>query len=116
MVPSVTQTKSRLSPRGWFTPDEEKILVNRLLRDDPSKSTMDNRQGVRPKMLWKALCDYNVCKSPWGMEHRLPRWMALIHAVAIMDNTDDDGVSQGLCTSWACSPASLSIRRAITTR
>lgn len=34
---SPTQTKSFLTPNGWFTEKEEIILVNRVLRDDPSK-------------------------------------------------------------------------------
>lgn len=64
MAPSITQTKSWLRPRGWFTEHEEKILVNRLLRDDPTKSTLHNRQGLSFKMLWIALCDYDVCRCP----------------------------------------------------
>lgn len=62
MIPSITQTKSWLRPKGWFNEHEEKILVNRLLRDDPAKSSMDNRQAVTPKALWKALRDYDVCE------------------------------------------------------
>lgn len=34
---SPTQTKSKWRPKGWFTDREEVILVNRVLRDDPSK-------------------------------------------------------------------------------
>ncbi|KJR89272.1 uncharacterized protein SPSK_06066 [Sporothrix schenckii 1099-18] len=45
---------------GWFTPREETIIVNRVLRDDPSKSGMHNRQPVTPKLLWKSLCDYDL--------------------------------------------------------
>lgn len=63
MVPSITQTKGKwFSRKGWFTPHEEKILVNRLLRDDPGKSTMGNRQMLSFKVFWQALCDYNACK------------------------------------------------------
>ena len=33
-------------------------MVNRLLRDDPSKGDMNNRQAVGPKLLWKAIQDW----------------------------------------------------------
>ncbi|BCS22362.1 putative transporter [Aspergillus puulaauensis] len=61
MPPSPTQTKGILRGKdGWFSEHEEKILVNRVIRDDPSKGTMHNRQAVTPKMLWKALWDYDM--------------------------------------------------------
>lgn len=61
MPPSPTQTKGILRGKnGWFNEHEEKILVNRIIRDDPSKGTMHNRQAVTPKMLWKALRDYDM--------------------------------------------------------
>ncbi|KAL4918801.1 major facilitator superfamily domain-containing protein [Aspergillus aurantiobrunneus] len=61
MPPSPTQTKGILRGKnGWFNEHEEKILVNRIIRDDPSKGTMHNRQAVTPKMLWKALWDYDM--------------------------------------------------------
>ncbi|KAL2854900.1 major facilitator superfamily domain-containing protein [Aspergillus pseudoustus] len=61
MPPSPTQTKGILRGKdGWFNEREEKILVNRIIRDDPSKGTMHNRQAVTPKMLWKALKDYDM--------------------------------------------------------
>lgn len=62
MVPSITQTKKWCCPKGWFTEREEKILVNRLLRDDPGKSTLGNRQMLTLRMYWDALCDYNACE------------------------------------------------------
>lgn len=61
MPASPTQTAGKLRGKdGWFTEHEEKIMVNRVLRDDPSKGGMHNRQPVTPKMLWKALQDYDL--------------------------------------------------------
>ena len=60
LVPGPTQTKSRLFPRGYFTEREEKIITNKVLRDDPSKSGMHNRQAITPKMLWQSLSDYDL--------------------------------------------------------
>ena len=60
MVPSVSQTKAKWRPKGWFTEREEKIVVNRILRDDPSKGDMHNREAITLKLLWKSLCDYDL--------------------------------------------------------
>lgn len=60
MAPSPTQTKRWYRKNGWFDEHEEKILVNRILRDDPSKSDMHNRQAITPKLLWKSLKDWEL--------------------------------------------------------
>ncbi|KAK2027468.1 major facilitator superfamily transporter [Colletotrichum zoysiae] len=60
MAASPTQTKAWWRPKGWFDEQEEKILVNRILRDDPSKSDMHNRQAITPKLLLKSLADYEL--------------------------------------------------------
>ncbi len=49
--------------------------MNRVLRDDPSKSDMHNRQGMTVKMIWHALCDWRM----WplyilGMTH-ISKWL-----------------------------------------
>jgi hypothetical protein len=44
MPPGPCQTKSWFRGKnGWFNEREEYIMVNRLLRDDPSKGDMNNR-------------------------------------------------------------------------
>lgn len=45
---------------GWFTEREEKVLVNRILRDDPSKGDMNNRQAVNLMGIWRAISDYDL--------------------------------------------------------
>ncbi|KAF2851519.1 MFS general substrate transporter [Plenodomus tracheiphilus IPT5] len=59
MPPGACQTKHWFRGKsGWFNEHEERILVNRILRDDPSKGDMNNRQAVGPSLLWKAACDW----------------------------------------------------------
>jgi hypothetical protein len=60
LVPGPTQTKTWWNPKGYFTEKEEKIIVNRVLRDDPSKGDMHNRQALSLNMLWQSLMDYDL--------------------------------------------------------
>jgi hypothetical protein len=60
LVPGPTQTKTWWNPKGHFTEREEKIIVNRVLRDDPSKGDMHNRQAITLPMLWRSLKDYDL--------------------------------------------------------
>lgn len=56
LAPAPTNTKGLLRGKnGWFNEREEKILVNRVLRDDPSKGDMNNREGLTPLAVFKAL-------------------------------------------------------------
>ncbi|KAL0575234.1 hypothetical protein V5O48_006725 [Marasmius crinis-equi] len=68
-----TQTKAWYRPKGWFNEKEETIMVNRILRDDPTKSDMHNREGLSPRMILKALQDWRL----WpiyvvGLTHMMP--------------------------------------------
>ncbi len=61
MPASPTQTKGGFRGKdGWFSEHEEKIMVNRVIRDDPSKGSMHNRQAVTPRLLWHSLKDYHM--------------------------------------------------------
>ncbi|TIC92802.1 putative transporter [Colletotrichum higginsianum] len=64
MPPSVTEpARAFRRPDGtnkWWTEREEKILVNRTLRDDPTKGDMNNRTAVTFKGLWGALTNYDL--------------------------------------------------------
>ncbi|TDZ36221.1 putative transporter [Colletotrichum spinosum] len=59
MPPGPCQTRNWFRGKdGWFSDEEELIMVNRLLRDDPSKGDMHNRQAVGPSLLFKAVSDW----------------------------------------------------------
>lgn len=61
LPPSPTQTKSWFRGKhGWFSQREESVMVNRILRDDPSKGDMHNRQALSLSHLWYSLTDYDM--------------------------------------------------------
>lgn len=56
-----TQTRGILrGKKGWFDEREERIMVNRVIRDDPSKGDMHNRQPITPKLLWASFKDFDM--------------------------------------------------------
>lgn len=61
MPPGPCQTANWIrGQEGWFTPREEEIMVNRVIREDPSKGDMHNREAVTPRLLWKSLEDFDL--------------------------------------------------------
>lgn len=44
----------------WWTVDDEKVLVNRILRDDPTKGDMNNREAVGIKAIWAAITNVDL--------------------------------------------------------
>ncbi|KAL2135936.1 hypothetical protein VTI74DRAFT_6164 [Chaetomium olivicolor] len=60
MPASAVQTKTWFRPKGWFTDREVSIIVNRVLRDDPSKGDMHNREAITPRRLWEVLKEYDL--------------------------------------------------------
>ncbi|EIW87128.1 MFS general substrate transporter [Coniophora puteana RWD-64-598 SS2] len=75
LPPGPTQTKAWFRPKGWFTerqPREEVIMVNRILRDDPYKSTMHNREGLTLRMILGAIFDWRMWPLYWlGFAHNI---------------------------------------------
>ncbi|WVR07847.1 hypothetical protein IAU60_004890 [Kwoniella sp. DSM 27419] len=57
---SASKTKAWWRPKGYFTDHEVKIVVNRALRDDPTKSSMHNRQALPVKTIIKCCADYDM--------------------------------------------------------
>ncbi|GAA5850504.1 hypothetical protein JCM8547_001896 [Rhodosporidiobolus lusitaniae] len=60
MVPSPSQTQTWYRPHGYFNNREVAIIVNRVVRDDPGKATMHNRQALNLSLLWQSLKDYDL--------------------------------------------------------
>jgi hypothetical protein len=61
MPSSPTSTASFFRGKdGWFTSREEKIMVNRIIREDPSKSSMHNREPLTPRLLWQSMKDFDL--------------------------------------------------------
>ncbi|KAL1600106.1 hypothetical protein SLS59_006180 [Nothophoma quercina] len=55
-----TKTKSWWNPKGYFNTKEQKIIVNSVIRDDPHKGGMYNRQGLTVGQIWKCSKDYDM--------------------------------------------------------
>ncbi|KAK7755333.1 hypothetical protein SLS62_002559 [Diatrype stigma] len=60
MPQSPAKTKSWWNPKGYFTDKEAKIIVNSVIRDDPQKGGMYNRQGLSVKQIWHCAKDYDM--------------------------------------------------------
>jgi len=60
MPASVVSTKAWYRKKGWYTDREEKILVNKVLREDPTKGDMNNRQPVGLRELIVAFFDIDM--------------------------------------------------------
>lgn len=58
---SPTRTASKFrGEQGWYSELEEKIMVNRILRDDPSKGDMRSHQALTLREVFKSLWDYHM--------------------------------------------------------
>ncbi|KAM0752772.1 MFS general substrate transporter, partial [Meredithblackwellia eburnea MCA 4105] len=59
LPPGPVQTSGGLRGDGWFNEKEETIIVMRVLRDDPSKSSMHNREAMSIRDLLRSFGDYD---------------------------------------------------------
>ena len=60
---SPVQTQSAIYRKSWYTPREEKIMINRLLRDDPAKGLTAIKEPARFSDILDAWKD----SSMWGL-------------------------------------------------
>ncbi|MCJ1457122.1 hypothetical protein MMC28_007488 [Mycoblastus sanguinarius] len=100
LPPSPYQTASWFRGKdGWFTDREEVILANRIIRDDPSKGDMHNRQAVNLRLLWDALKDYDM----WpiyllGLTWTIPNQCATAYLTLILRGLKFDTFETNLLT------------------
>lgn len=83
MPASATETKTWFRPKGWFTEREVGIVVNRVLRDDPSKGDMNNRTGLSLRNLWDAVADYDLWPVSEIEEAHKQEWKILTSRLAL---------------------------------
>jgi len=60
---SPVDTKSFLRQKPWYSEREQKIMINRLLRDDPAKGLTGIKEPAHLSDIWAAWTD----KSMWGL-------------------------------------------------
>ncbi|KAJ3049956.1 hypothetical protein HK097_009063 [Rhizophlyctis rosea] len=74
LPPSPTQTASKFRGKdGWFSVREETIMVTRILKDDPSKGDMHNRQALSLSKFWATLKDFDMYPIYYvGLSHLIP--------------------------------------------
>ncbi|ODN94327.1 hypothetical protein L198_05184 [Cryptococcus wingfieldii CBS 7118] len=60
MPTAPAKTKSWHHPKGYFTDKQVKIIVNSVIRDDPGKASMHNRQPLSIKSIWRCCLDYDL--------------------------------------------------------
>ncbi|TYJ51574.1 hypothetical protein B9479_007844 [Cryptococcus floricola] len=60
MPTAPAKTKSWHHPKGYFTDKQVKIIVNSVIRDDPGKASMHNRQPLSVKSIWRCCLDYDL--------------------------------------------------------
>lgn len=60
---SPVETKTIFTPKGWYTPEQEIIAVNRILRDDPAKGLTALKEPLTLTDIKEGLCD----RSMWGL-------------------------------------------------
>lgn len=67
MPPGPCQTRNWFRGKdGWFTEREEFIMVNRLLRDDPSKGDMNNRYDYMNHLTLPFLKANKITDKVWA--------------------------------------------------
>ncbi|KDN39697.1 allantoate permease [Tilletiaria anomala UBC 951] len=60
MPASPSQTKRIWRKKPFLNERQATIAVTRILRDEPQKSTMHNREGLQPRMLWRTLKNWRL--------------------------------------------------------
>ncbi|TCD62156.1 hypothetical protein EIP91_007284 [Steccherinum ochraceum] len=99
MPPSPTQTKAWYRPKGWFNEREETIMVNRVLRDDPTKSDMHNREGLTIWKVLKVLKDWRLWPIyALGLTHMLPVTPPVTYLTLSFRNLGFDTTKSNLLT------------------
>lgn len=94
MPSSPSQTKTKHRPKGYFTEREEKIIVNRTIRDDPGKVCLiprDLPDVVLTFSGWHAQPSATESQTHLESQYRLSPLAPILHLSGIQ-STDSSGL------------------------
>lgn len=60
MVASPVQTKRPWNKNGWLSEHEEKMIVNKVVRNDPSKGDLNNKKSLSFKQIYDSLLNWHL--------------------------------------------------------
>lgn len=98
--------------QGWFDEREEKIIANRIIRDDPSKGDMHNREALSLGMLKECLLDWHMWPTYLiGLSWTIPNVSSVLRLSEVGTNQTRRHLQQTISRSTSDRLASAPLRQ-----
>lgn len=98
--------------QGWFDEREEKIIANRIIRDDPSKGDMHNREALSLGMLKECLLDWHMWPTYLiGLSWTIPNVSSASTVIRVTTNQTRRHLQQTISRSTSDRSASALLKQ-----